>query len=198
VRPALSALGVGHILKWEFKFPTSDALGVGRDPHAFPRLTRSGVVCSEHTPSRIEPHAGKVLQDGDKSASAKEWRVFDEHIRRTGFTDDAGEVAPQAASRPGKPGAASCRADVLAWETAADDIDAPTPRPTVESSDVVPDWKSGQVAVSLPSEEHAAAIGINLDSADGAPSKEFSTQDASSCPCKKCQLTHPPTTPTPA
>jgi hypothetical protein len=60
----------------------------------------------------------------------------------------------------------------------------------VESSHVVPDWKSVKTSVGLSSKQHSAGVGIKFNSADGAPSKQFPSQDASSCPCKKCQLIH--------
>jgi hypothetical protein len=157
---------------------------VGHDPHALACLARSGVVCPEHTPARIEPQDGKVLQDGDKSASAKERGVFDEDVRRSDFADDAGELAPQTASSPGKTGAATCRTDVLAGESAADDIHCAPPSMSVKCSHVIPDWEAAKTSVSLASKQDSARIGINLDSADGAPSKQFSSQDAASCPCK--------------
>lgn len=157
---------------------------MGHDPHALACLARSHVVCSEHTPARIKPQAGKVLQDGDKSASAKERGVFDEDVRRSDFADDAGELAPQTASSPGKTGAATCRTDVLAGESAADDIHASAPGIAVEGADVIPDRESPEEPVSLTGEQNAAAVGINLNSADGAPSKEEPSQDASSGPCK--------------
>jgi len=36
----------------------------------------------------------------------------------------------------------------------------------------------------LSGEQDAAGVGINLNSADGAPSKQLPSQDAASCPCK--------------
>jgi hypothetical protein len=79
-------------------------------------------------------------------------------------------------------------ADVGAGKPSTDDIDAPGPWSAVEGSDVVPDGECWQHPVTLAGEQHAARVGINLDSADGAPSKEAPAQDAASCPCKKCQL----------
>jgi hypothetical protein len=83
----------------------------------------------------------------------------------------------------------SC-AVIGAGESAANDIDASPPRLAVEGLHIVPDWESRQESVALSGEQDSAAVGIKLNSADGAPSKEFASQDASSCSCKKCQLIH--------
>jgi hypothetical protein len=77
-----------------------------------------------------------------------------------------------------------CLADVLAGESATDDIDVAAPRVSVEGLNIVPDWEGFKAPVALSGEEDASGVGINLNSADGAPSKELSTQDASSCPSK--------------
>jgi hypothetical protein len=72
----------------------------------------------------------------------------------------------------------------LAGKSSADDIDRPAPSLAVEGSHVVPDWESAKASVSLSRKQDSARIGINLDSADGAPSKQSASQDAASCPCK--------------
>jgi hypothetical protein len=86
--------------------------------------------------------------------------------------------------------ATSSAADVLARESAADDVDVASPLLAVEGAHVVPDGEPWQETVSLSGEQDVPAVGIKLNSADGAPSKEAASQDASSCPCKKCQLMH--------
>jgi hypothetical protein len=78
----------------------------------------------------------------------------------------------------------------LAWKSAANDIDVSAPRLAVEGLHIVPDWEPRQESVPLSGKQNSAAVGIKLNSADGAPSKEFASQDASSCSCKKCQLIH--------
>jgi hypothetical protein len=47
-------------------------LGVGHNPASVPPVWRSDIIRSQHTPSRIEPHFGKVTEDHGKSSSHKE------------------------------------------------------------------------------------------------------------------------------
>jgi hypothetical protein len=72
----------------------------------------------------------------------------------------------------------------LAWESPADNIDIPAPLLAVEASHVIPDWERVKDSVALSRKQDASAVGINLNSADGAPSKQLSAQDASACSCK--------------
>lgn len=44
-------------------------VGLGKDPHSFSDMRGAHRVRSQHTPLRIVPQAGKILEDGDKSAS---------------------------------------------------------------------------------------------------------------------------------
>jgi predicted glycoside hydrolase/deacetylase ChbG (UPF0249 family) len=72
----------------------------------------------------------------------------------------------------------------LAREPAADDVDVPAPRAPVEGSNVIPYGEAIEHAVALSGEQHGAGVGIKLDSANGAPSKQEPSQDAASGPCK--------------
>jgi hypothetical protein len=111
-------------------------------------------------------------------------RVFDEDARRLHLLNDARELSPKTGSLAIEPGARSGAADVLAGESSADDIDFSIPRLAVERPNVVPNREAMENAVALPGEQYRTAIGIELDSADGAPAKEQPSQDASSSSCK--------------
>jgi len=141
----------------------------------------------------MHPQAGNVTEHSGKSSSHKERAVFQPQEARSNLTGNAHHFAPEAGAFPVNPCASACAADVLAWETGADDIDVPAPGAPVEGAHVVPDREMRQHSVCLALEEHGAAEGINLNSADGAPSNEGASQDSASCPCKKCQLIHAPT-----
>jgi len=60
-------------------------------------------------------------------------------------------------------------------------IDMSAPGQSVECPHVIPDGEPPEHPVPLPGEQHAAAVGIKFDSADGAPTKEEPSQDASAC-----------------
>ena len=52
--------------------PPFGTFGVGHNPASFAAVGRSNVKSSDNTPSRIEPHFGKVSEHADKSSSHKE------------------------------------------------------------------------------------------------------------------------------
>jgi hypothetical protein len=68
----------------------------------------------------------------------------------------------------------------LARKPARDDIHQPTPRETVEGSDVVPHREGVEAPVVLSGEQHAPGILIDFDGTDGAPSEEFASENAAS------------------
>jgi hypothetical protein len=50
------------------------ASGVGsNDPYTVPLVGSADVSRSEHAPSRIIPHRGKVTEDSGKSSTNKQW-----------------------------------------------------------------------------------------------------------------------------
>lgn len=163
-------------------------VGVGNDPHSLPTMGGADVMSSEHTPSRIEPHCGKVFEDSDKSASTQVRGVFDKNVRRLNFVDDAGEMRPESALRAFDTPTLAGGADVLARESSRDDINVSTPRPSVEGPHIVPDRESLEYSVALPGKQDIAAVGINFNSANGAPSKEDPSKDAATCSGEQCEL----------
>jgi hypothetical protein len=75
-------------------------------------------------------------------------------------------------------------ADVLAWESAADDICDSSPRLTVEGCDIIPDWEAGQHPIPLPLQQGFSAVFIDFNSAHGAMSEKQSAKDSSPSSCK--------------
>ncbi len=95
---------------------------------------------------------------------------------------------PKAAPFPFDSLVAVCcagRADVLAGESSADDIDKPSPRLSVEGSHIVPDRELGQDSVSLPLEQHLSAVRFNLDSTYAGMSEKDAAEDSAPCSAKK-------------
>jgi hypothetical protein len=139
---------------------------------------------SQHSPARIIPQVGKITEDHGKTSGNKQRAVFHKHETRSNLTNNSCHVRPQTGLRSGDSSSLSGCADVLAGESAADDIDCAPPSMSVKCPHVIPDWEAAKTSVSLASKQDSARIGINLDSADGAPSKQSPSQDAASCPCK--------------
>jgi hypothetical protein len=105
-------------------------------------------------------------------------------VSRSHLANDSGHFGPQTGASAVDAGSASGCADVLARESARDDIHHSTPRAAVEGSDVVPDWEGGEASVVLPSDEHAASVIVDLDSADGSPPEQLSAEYAASSACE--------------
>jgi hypothetical protein len=160
------------------------ALGVGQDPEALPPMRGTNIVRSQLTPFRVVPQRGQVPENSTKPPNSEHWRVLHERESWSYLANDASELRPQAASLSVDACSFAGCADVLAGEPAADDVNVSSPWVAVEGLHVIPDREAWQVPVSLPGEQDGSAVGINLNSADGAPAKEDSSQDAASCSCK--------------
>lgn len=52
--------------------PPFGTFGVGHNPDPLTPVGSADVARSQHTPSRIEPHFGKVTEDHGKASSHKE------------------------------------------------------------------------------------------------------------------------------
>jgi hypothetical protein len=148
------------------------------------------VVCSKHTPCRIVPHAGKVFEHGVKSSGAQERAVFDEDHGGGNFSNDAGELAPQATAFASQSGAFTGGADVLTREAARNDVNSASPRSSVKCANVIPDWERVQRAVVLPRSQDGRCVGVVFHSADCAPSKQVSAKYSATNACEKSQLIH--------
>jgi hypothetical protein len=187
--PAMARCAGHFCMLGEPSFPAH--VGVGsHDPHTVSSMRSADVVSSQHIPARIKPERGQVTEDDSEAARSEHWGVLHEHVGGSNLANDASEVAPEPTALALDAGAAPGARDVLAREPAADDVDVSAPGRAGEGADVIPDGERVELSVSLTREQDAPAVGINLDSADGAPSKEEPSQDASACACKKCQLTH--------
>jgi len=157
---------------------------VGNNPDAVASVRGVDVASSQYSPLSIIPHGGKVADDDPKASGGKARGVLDNDSRRPNFANDSRHLRPQARARAMDSNSLSCAADVLAGETPGDDIDASSPWVAVEGPNIIPDGKAREAPVSLPGEENPSRVGIKLNSADGAPSKQHPSQDATSCSCK--------------
>lgn len=161
------------------------AASVGTNPEPASEMGGSHGGCSEHTPSRIEPQAGKVPKNNGEPSLPEPMGILDEDGGGLHLSDDSGELPPESRLWAFDARASSGGRDVLAWEAARDDINVPSPGPPVECAHVVPDWEAGKDSLALSGEEYASAEGSKLNSADGAPAKQEPSQNASTRPCEE-------------
>lgn len=82
----------------------------------------------------------------------------------------------------------ACLGPRLAGESAGHDIDAATPRPAVELSDVGVDRELWQAPVCLPRREHLAAVLVDLDGADRGVPQQHAAEDAAARASEQVEL----------
>ncbi len=84
-------VGVGALL--ETHDPDSIAVVDERDLSAMSR--EGGFICSEHTPSSIEPHLGQVSKNCSKPSSNESWGVLHEDVSGSNLANDPSKFAPE-------------------------------------------------------------------------------------------------------
>jgi len=157
---------------------------VGQNPEPISLVGCAGVVSAQHSPVRIEPHFGQVSENSAKPPRSERWRVLHEDESRSYFIDDSGHLQPEPASLAVESCAFASDGNVLAGESACDDIDESAPGLAVEGAHVVPDWEAREHPVALSLEQHFAAVRFNLDSTDCGMSEKLAAEDASPRSCK--------------
>lgn len=157
--------------------------------------------CSQHAPPRIVPHCGQVSENSSKPSRSEYWGVFHEDVARSNLANDSCELSPEAGSRTVEPCAFSGATDVLAREAARNDERMADAAKLADDSahsvvslrerpHVVPNWERIKASVVLPGREDGASVGVELDGADGAPSKDLTAEDSATSAREKCQLIH--------
>jgi len=106
------------------------------------------------------------------------------------FTDNSRHVLPHSASLAFDARAFSGGGNVLTGKAARYDRNTASPWSSVKSLNVIPDRERRQTSVVLAGNQDACGVGVPLDSAHGAPSKQMSTEDAATSAREKSQLMH--------
>jgi hypothetical protein len=111
------------------------------------------------------------------------WDIFQEDVARSYFANHPDGIRPEVAVIVGSC-SLSGNTPRLAGKAACDDIDSSAPGLAVKGTDIIPDGKPWQDTVSLSLHEHALAVGVNLDGADGDVTKQEVGQDTAASTCK--------------
>jgi len=125
------------------------ATGVGQNPDPLSLVGSVGVVCSKHSPSRIEPQFGQVSENSSKPPRSEHWRVL--HVDAPGsyFTNDPSHFHPEPASHSIEAVAVAGDADILAGKAARYDVNNSSPRSAVKGADVIPNRERRECSVVL-------------------------------------------------
>jgi hypothetical protein len=81
-------------------------------------------ACGYNRPLRVIPDSGKVSENDVDSSIKESCDIFHEHDPRSKRANEARELSPESGSFSVNSSAKTSMADVLAWESAADGIDA--------------------------------------------------------------------------
>jgi len=153
-------------------------VGVGKDgddeqPSSEVRGSHAG--CADHSPLAHIPESVKVSDDAREPPCSERGDVLDDDRERADLLDDAAELSPKSASCAVEARALASGANVLARETATDDVD----KGKIEScSDIVVPLSVGPMA-----SQHTPAERVSLDLPNGLGVKstlnaEFKAADA--------------------
>jgi len=100
----------------------SIAWGVGNNPNAVSSVRGANGGSWYSVPLRIIPERGKVSENSAKPPSKQSCDVLHDDESGSYLANDASVLEPEPRSFAGEASALSRRADVLAWEPAADDV----------------------------------------------------------------------------
>jgi hypothetical protein len=199
-RAIVAKLGLPAVLYVEpsglwplFVLPYCSAVGVGSsDPDALAEVWSSGMERAEHSPFRIEPHAGQIPENAVEASPSESWGVLHEDVSWLHLANDTGHLEPEPASGAVEPLAGAGDADVLAREAARNDVNNATPCASVEGTNIIPYGERWQVLFILPLHESSCAECVDLHGAYTSPSEQVPTKYSSTSACEKCQLIHSP------
>jgi len=88
--------------------------------------------------------------------------VFEEYPFGAAFGDDAGDLGPEVAG-VGRTAALSGRAEGLAGISGQHCVEGTTERPSVETAQIIPDWRRRKIPCALGGDEDSSGPVLPLD-----------------------------------
>lgn len=146
--------------------PGCRLIGVGQDKDPEPLVRRTDFCRREQTRRRRVTHAPKVSEDGLEAEGDVADDIFEEDPFGGAFSDDPGDVWPEV---PGIVGAAalSGRAERLAGISGQDAVEGAAEASGVETAEIVPDWRRGEIPCALGHDEDGTRPFFPLDKGAG-------------------------------
>ena len=139
---------------------------MGQDEDAQPLVRRANFCRAEQTRRRRVAHAPKLSQDGFKAEGDVPRDVFEKDPFGAAFGDDPCDLGPEVARIVGT-AALSGGAEGLARISGEDDVKCPAEGPRVERSQVIPDWRWGEIPGALGGDEDRAGPVLPFDECAG-------------------------------
>jgi hypothetical protein len=153
-------------------------------------MGRASVCCAHNAPFRVIPHFGKVTEDHGKSSLDEQRAVFHEDVSGSYLTDNSRHVLPQAGSLAVDSGSLACCTDVLAGKPSRNHVNTSAPWRSVKGANVIPNRERREKSVILSGGKNSGGVGFSFDGTDGAPTKQVSSENASTSAREKSQLIH--------
>ena len=125
---------------------------MGQDEDPEPLVRRADFCRREQARRRRVAHAPKLSQDGFEAEGDVTGDVFKEDPFGLALADDAGHLGPEVAGIIGST-ALACGAEGLAGISGKEDVEGAAEGPGIETAQIVPDWRGGEVACALGGDE---------------------------------------------
>ena len=139
---------------------------MGQDEDAQPLVRRADLCRAEQARRRRVAQAPKLSQDGFEAERDVTGDVFEKDPLGAAFADDACDLGPEVARIVGAT-ALSCCAEGLAGVSGEDDVEGTAEGPGIETSQIIPDWRWGEIPGALGCDEDSAGPVFPLDKGAG-------------------------------
>ena len=161
---------------------------MGQDEDAQPLVRRADFCRREQARRRRVAQSPKFSQDGFKAEGDVTGDVFEEHPLGLALADNPGDLRPEVAGII-CPGTFACGAERLAGVTGEDDVESAAKRLGIEGSQIIPDWRRGEISRALSSDEDVSGETFPLDERAGVEAGfgEHDAQIQASAACAEGQ-----------
>jgi hypothetical protein len=161
---------------------------VGQDEDAQPPVRRANFCRREQARRRRVAQSPKFSEHGFKAESDMTGDVFKEHPLGAAFGNDAGAVRPEVPRIIGTT-ALSGGTEGLAGISGEDDVEGSPEGAGIETAQIIPDWRRGEVACALCGDENGSGPILPFDKCAGVEAGfgEHDAQIQASAACAEGQ-----------
>lgn len=149
---------------------------MGQDEESHSPVRCSGIVRAQTTPLRIEPQRGQVPEHSVESSSSESCDVLHEDEAGSYLAHDPSELRPEAGALAVDALSLPGVADVLAGESASDEIHDSTPRAAVEGGDIRPHRARSQATFLHLAHQSRGGESVPLHETDRANARALQTE----------------------
>ena len=139
---------------------------MGQDEDAQPLVRRANFCRAEQTSRRRVAQSPKLSQNGFEAEGDVTGDVFEKDPFGAAFPDDTGDVGPEVPRIVGT-GTLSGRAERLAGVSGEDGVEGPAEGSGVESAQICPDRRRGEVSRALGRDEDGSRPVLPFDKGAG-------------------------------